>query len=232
MDFDIQTLSWRSLTSRILFSPRAFFSHLSAPLNYRESLIYLAKTAALTSLVATLAVSVLSFIVFGLFASLLAAFSMILGILFAPLISIAANIPLERVPTELASFANNSWLQALLMSVRLAAHILPRCFLAIVLSTFLQAGISHGVARILGSKGSFSATVTAYCLGSAVWLISVVPILNIIFPLYGAYLNVAGMRSLHGLSTAKAVFAIILAISFSIICTLVIIGGKTSNLLL
>lgn len=230
MDFEVQTLSWYSLTLRILFSPRAFFSHLSAPLSYRVSLIYLAKTSLLTSSLITLLVTVSFFVVMECFASMLAAFAAIFGVLFSPLISIAANIPLEQVPAAITSFANNGSAQVGLMAIRLGAFLLPACFLAIVMSTFVQAGISHGVARLLGSVASFKATVAAYSFASAAWVLSVVPIVNVIAPLYGAYLNAAGMRSLHGLSTVKAIFAIILAISFSIICTLVIIGGKTSNL--
>ncbi len=217
MDYNIQTLSWWSLTKRVLFSPRAFFAQLHEPFSYRSSVVYLAKSALIASLINTLALTLIFYVVMASFASIVTAFTVLFGILLTPLIAVAANIPPEKVPAAVESFARNGGLQVGIMSARLGAYLFLGYFGTIMMSTFLQAGIAHGIARLLGSAASFRATATAYSYGSAAWMLSVIPFVNVLTPIYGALLNIFGMRQVHRLSGPKAAFTIAMAATVPVI---------------
>lgn len=211
MNSDIETLSWWKLTKHVLFSPRAFFAQSQGQLTYRSSVVYLAKTALVASLINTVLLTAIFYVVVASFASILTAFIAIFGTLLTPLIAVAANIAPDKVPGAVESFARNGELQAVMISVKLGAFLLAGYFGTIVISTCLQAGIAHGIARWLGRGGSFRATVAAYSFGSAAWMLSVVPLVNVIAPIYGAALNFFGMRHVHKLSSAQAMFTVALA---------------------
>lgn len=224
MNSDIENVSWWKLTTRILFSPRAFFAQSQGQLSYRSSVVYLAKTALVTSLINTLLLTAIFYVVVASFASILIAFTAIFGILLTPLIAVAANITPDKVPAAVESFARNAELDAVMISVRLGVFLLVGYFGTIVTSTCLQAGLAHGIARLLGCTGSFRATAAAYSFGSAAWMLSVVPILNVIAPIYGIALNFFGMRQVHELSRTQAMFTVALAATIPTI-TLMLCSG-------
>lgn len=211
MDSDIDTLSWWSLTTRVLFSPRAFFAQFQGPFSFRRSVVYLSQTALVVSLINTLVLTLVFYVVVAFFASILTAFTAIFGTLLTPLIAVVANIPPDKVPGAVESFARNSELQAGIMSARLGAFLFVGFFGTIVMSTCLQAGIAHGIARLLGCAGTFRATAAAYSFGSAAWMLSVIPIVNVFAPIYGAALDIFGMRHVHQLSSARATLTVVMA---------------------
>lgn len=211
MNPDIETLSWWTLTRRVLFSPRVFFARSQEQVSYRRSVVYLAKTALIASLINTLILTAVFYIVAASFTSILSAFIVLFGTLFTPLIAVIANIPLDKVPAAVESFARNGELQTGMLSAKLGGFLLVGYCGTIVISTCFQAGIAHGISRLFGGAGSFRSTAAAYSFGSAAWMLSFIPILNVIAPIYGAALNFFGMRQLHQLSGAQATFTVVLA---------------------
>lgn len=206
MASDNKSSSWCSVTARILFSPRTFPAQLAEPFTYRKSVAYLAKTALAASLTYSLGLTVLFYVILASFASILTAFMAIIGTLLTPAIAVVANIPPEKVPAAIESFARSGGLQVAMISVKLGVFLLVGFFAAIMTSTCLQAVIAHGIARLLGCAGSFRATAAAYSFGSAAWMLSVIPVVNLFAPLYATALSVIGMRHAHQLSLAKAAF--------------------------
>jgi hypothetical protein len=217
MDSDIETFSWWQQTRRVLFSPRAFFAQLQEPFSYRRSAVYLAKTAFVVSLINALALTLIFYVVVAFFASVLTAFTVILGTLLTPLIAVAANIPPDKVPGAVESFARNGAVEVGILSAKLGAYLFVGYFGGIMMSTCLQAGIAYGIARLLGGASSFRATVAAYSFGSAAWMLSVVPVVNVFAPIYGAILDIFGVRHVHRLSTAKTVLAVVTAAAIPVI---------------
>ncbi|MBY0548409.1 MAG: YIP1 family protein [Candidatus Obscuribacterales bacterium] len=217
MNSHIETPSWWQLTTRILFSPRAFFAESTGKLGYCVSMVYLAKTALIASLINTLLLTTIFYAVVASFASILTAFTAILGTLLTPLIAVAANIPPDKVPGAIESFARNGEFHTIMISVKFGAILLVGYFGTIVISTCLQAGIAHLIARLLGSTGSFRATAAAYSFGSAAWMLSVIPLLNVIAPVYGAALNFYGMRNVHQLSSAQTTLTVGLAVAVPLV---------------
>lgn len=228
MDSGIPKTSWWLQTKRVLLSPRATFSQIAEPFSYRDSVIYLVKTALLAAMLNALGLSLIFFVVAESFASILSAFIVLFGVLLTPLIAIAAGIPPEKVPSAVESFAASGGAQAALLTVKLAAFLFGGFFCTIISSTALQAGIAHLVARLLGCAGVFRATLAAYSLGSAAWLLCAVPVLNLLAPFYAAVLNIFGMRELQQLSALRATLAVMFALAVSTI-TLVVFLGLRSN---
>ncbi len=217
MDSQIETSSWWSTTRRILLSPRAFFAQLQEPFNFRKSLVYLTKTALIVAAINTLILTTIFFVVFSSFASILSAFTVIAGVLMTPLIAVAANISPDKVPAAIESIARNGELQVAMISARVGAFIFLGYFATIMMSTCIQSVIAHGFARLLGCAGGFRATAAVYSFAGAAWLLSVIPIVNLFTPVYGAVLNAFGIRHVHQLSSARASFAIALSIAVPVI---------------
>lgn len=211
MNSDLKTLSWWTLTRRVLFSPRAFFAQSQGQFSYRHCAVYLAKTAVVASLLNTLIITVVFYVVAAAFTSILTAIIVLFGTLFTPLIAVVANMPLDKVPAAVESFAKNGELQTGILSAKLGVFLLVGYFGAIVISTCIQAGTAHGIARLFGCAGSFRATAVAYSFSSAAWMLSAIPIVNVFAPIYGAALNFFGMRQVHQLSRSQAVFTVALA---------------------
>lgn len=221
MESDFKSLPWWALTKRILFSPRVFFAQTFEAMSYRSSLIYLAKTTLLVSLISALILSIIFYVIVASFTSILSAFVLVFGILITPLLAVAMNIPPEKVPAALESFARNGDLQVATTSIRLAAFLFVAYLGCIFTGTFVQAGIAHGVARLLGSRASFRATVCVYSLGSAAYLLSIIPLVSFCAPFYAAVLIALGLRSAHNLSIPKATLATITAWGLPILCLMI-----------
>ncbi|MBX9687130.1 MAG: YIP1 family protein [Candidatus Obscuribacterales bacterium] len=222
MDSEIQTDNWWKTTTRILFSPRTFFKQLQGPFSYRKSVTYLAKTALVASLVNTILLTLIFYLILASFASILSASTLLFGILLTPLIAVAANIPPEKVPTLLESFARNGGIQVAIMSARFGAFLFLGYFGTITIGTIIQAGIAHGIARLFGSAAGFRVTATIYSYGSAAWMLSVIPIVNLLSSFYAAVLIFFGMRQLHELSGVKAIFALVMAAAVPLILAFII----------
>ncbi|MGD9679888.1 MAG: YIP1 family protein [Candidatus Obscuribacterales bacterium] len=211
MDSDNEKPSWWSQTKRVLFSPRSFFAHFPEPSDYRSSVIYLAKTALVVSLINSLVLTAIFYVVVDSFASILTAFMMIFGALLTPLIAVAANIQPDKVPGVIESLARNGGLEVRLLSAKIGAFLFVAYFGTVIISTCIQAGVAHGVARLMGSAHSFRATAAAYSFGSAAWMLSVVPVVSVAMPIYCAVLYIFGMQQAHKLSRAKAILAVLVA---------------------
>lgn len=226
MGFEInKRSSWWSVTTGVLFSPQTFFRELEEPSNYRSSVAYLAKTVFAATLINTIILTLLFYVILSSFVSIISAFIAIFGIVLTPLISVAANIPPEKVPEAVASYASNGGLQVAMLSARFGAILLLGQFGSIMICTCLQAGFAHAIARLLGSAGSFRATMSAYSFSSAAWMLSVVPIVNLFAPFYCAVLCTSGMRYAHQVSTGKAALATLLAAAIQVIGFIIIISN-------
>ena len=228
MDSGIPRTSWWAQTKRVFHSPRATFAQMSAPFSYRDSVVYLVKTALLAAAINALVLSLLFFAVMESFASILSAFIVIFGVLLTPLISVAANISPEKVPAAVESFARNGGVQVALMTVKFASLLFVGFFCVIITSTCLQAGIAHLVARMLGCAFGFRATLAAYSFGGAAWLLCAIPILNLFALIYAIVLNIFAMRQLQQLSFGKAGLAVVVALAVSVIVTLILVGVRSS----
>lgn len=225
MDSDTEKPSWWSLTKRVLFTPRSFFAHLTDLLSsYRTSVVYLAKTALVASLINALVLAVIFYLVVSAFASILTAFMSIFGILLTPLIAVAANIPPDQVPAAIESIARRGDLEVCMLSARFGAFLFVAYFGIIVTATCIQAGVAHGVAHLLGSARSFRETAAAYSFGSAAWLLSVVPVLNAVAPIYCAVLCIFGMQHVHQLSRTRATLTVVVAAAVPVIAFLIYWG--------
>lgn len=211
MDSDNEKPSWWSTTKRVLFSPRSFFAQLPEPSDYRSSVIYLAKTALVVSLINALVLTAIFYVVVDSFASILTAFMMIFGTLLTPLIAVAANIQPDKVPAAIESLARNGGFEVRLLSAKIGAFLFVGHFCTIFVSTGIQAGVAHGVVRLMGSAHSFRTTAAAYSFGSAAWMLSVVPVVSMAMPIYCAVLYMFGMQHAHQLSRAKAVLTVVVA---------------------
>lgn len=174
-------------------------------------MVYLAKTAFVVSLINSLVLTLIFYVIASSLASILGAFIVVFGTLLTPLIAVAENLPPEKVPAAVAAFAKDGSLQVLALSAKLGAIFFIGNFCTIIGSTCAQVGIAHGMARLLGSTASFRATAAAYTFASAAWTLTSIPILNFIAPIYGAVLDVIAMRHLHQLSLGKAITAVAIA---------------------
>lgn len=222
MESEISALSWWSLTKRVLFSPRAFFAQLQLqePFSYRRSLLHLAKTALVVSLLNTLVLTTIFYVIVASFSSILIAATVLFGTLLTPVIAVAGNIPPEKVPGVVESFAKSGGSQVAIFSVKLGVFLFAAYFGTIISSTCLQAGIAHCIARLLGCTGSFRSTAAVYSLGSAAWTLSLIPGVNAFAPIYGAALDIFGMQHGQGLTGAKASLAVAAAAAIPIVAFL------------
>lgn len=209
--FSINALSWLEQTKTVLFAPREFFEQLREQSSYRRSVVYLAKTAFIASLINALVLTLMFYLLASAFASILSAFVVVFGILLTPLIAVAANLPPDKVPGAVAAFAKDGGIQVLILSAKLGAFFFVGNFCTIIASTCLVAGIAHAITRLLGSTIGFRATATAYSFASAAWMLSSIPVVNLITPIYGVVLDIIAMRQLHSLSRAKAIAAVAIA---------------------
>lgn len=223
MDSDNEKPSWWWQTKRVLFSPRSFFAQTPEPSDYRSSVIFLAKTALVVSLINALVLTAIFYVVVDSFASILTAFMMIFGTLLTPLIAVAANIGPDKVPGAIEALARNGGFEVRMLAARVGAFLFVAYFGSIIAFTFIQAGVAHGVARLMGSVCSFRATAAVYSFGSAAWMLSIVPVVSLAMPIYCAVLCFFGMQHAHQLSRARAILSVAVAaavpaIAFVICC--------------
>ena len=130
-------------------------------------------------------------------------------------------MPPEKVPAAVESFARGGGMQVLILSAKLGGFLLFVNFSSAVASTCLQAGISHLIARLLGSRDTFRATAAAYAYGSAAWMLSIIPIISPLAPIYGAVLDIIAMQRLHQLSLLRAIVAVTTGVAipiFALMC--------------
>ncbi len=207
----INSLSWLEQTKSVLFTPREFFEQLREQCSYRRSVVYLAKTALIASLINAFILTLMFYLLASAFASILSAFVVVFGILLTPLIAVAANVPPDKVPGAVAAFAKDGNMQVFILSAKLGAFLFVGNFCTIIASTCLLAGIAHAITRLLGSTVGFRATAAAYSFASAAWALSSIPVVNLITPIYGVVLDIIAIRQLHALSRAKAIAAVAIA---------------------
>lgn len=210
-----------------MFSPLTFFAELPGTFSYQSSAVYLAKTALVVALINSLVLTLAFYVVVESFSSILTAFTVLFGTLLTPLIAVAANIPPDKVPAAVESFAKSGGLQVGILSAKLGAFLFVGYFGTIVMSTCLQSGIAHGIARLLGCTGSFRATAATYSFGSAAWMLSVIPLVNVLAPIYGFALDIFGIRSAHQVSGAKATLTVAAATAVSAITFIMMLGSNS-----
>jgi hypothetical protein len=217
--------SWLSLTRSVLFGPTLFFSNLPPAVGYQTTALYLGKTALVISLVHAIVISAVFYCVVTSFASILAAFIAIFGVLLTPVIAVAGNIPPEQVPAAIAEFSKGGGTQILALTAKLGLFIFLSLFMLTFIGTAALGSIAYAGARALGGKGSAADTASACAYGSAAWLLTLVPVVNAFAPIYTATLGFVGIKSVHKLSTIKALAVVAFAalvptIAIVIYCTL------------
>lgn len=219
--YAIDAVSWLATTRSVLFAPRVFFEQLRGQDSLRSSVVYLLKTAFAVSLINAVVLAVMFYVLVSAFTSIFSALIVVVGTLLTPLIAVAANMSPEKVPAAVANFAKDGGLLVPIISAKLGVLLFAGQFCTIIASTSIHAGVAHGIARLLGSSRTFSFTAAAYAFSSAAWMLSIIPAVNLIAPVYGAVLDVIAMRLVHQLSIAKATVAVILAVvAPAVVCIL------------
>lgn len=217
---DIEKRSMWSIATAVVFHPKTFLAARPEPFSFRASAAFLVKIALAVSLINALLFTAIFYVVTASFIDVVNAFIAIFGTLLTPLIAVAANIPPETVPQAVAAMAKNGGAGVSVFAAKLGAVLFAGNFVVIVLGTTVQTGIAHVVTRLLGGSGSFRATASAYCLGSVAFVLTVVPLVNLITPLYAGLLYMFGVRQWHQLSTPKATVVVFTAASVPLIALL------------
>ena len=126
------------------------------------------------------------------------------GIDLRPHLENAANAPVPVPDAQINTAARWS-------PVAVAAVGIPTAFLGVTLALYASSLLWHVFLKLLGAKGGFQSTlrVVGYGSGAAAWLL--IPFAGAVMaPLMKLALYYHGFREMHGLSRARAAFAVML----------------------
>lgn len=81
------------------------------------------------------------------------------------------------------------------------------------ISLLIAGAIIHICARIVGGNGDYTATVRAFSLSETpMAAIGWIPVIGFLAPIWGFILMIMGVRDYHGISTFRAVIAVLLPV--------------------
>ncbi len=132
------------------------------------------------------------------------------------LINLLATAPLLTVPVILAASANPSGTRSFafftLTFIFVFLVVLPVLSVGLF---FVDVAVQHGFVLLVAGRNQRGLRVSCYSVGAAV-LVAWIPIVGLVAVLYCWYLYTIGLRRRHGISTVRAVIAVLIPTMLSL----------------